>query len=157
MRISVPDLGSNGRTGQDKSLELPGAQFRWRTCWLLTIVGADPERLWTHSGDNRKSRPFQRLSPEFEGSEKPATSRVASVSCRSAAHSLLWCCGLSPADESVTVSRRTCSDVPQDRSASSRDGLLPAHERGQSLALKKSPPFRWSSSLPQWIALCDSE
>ena len=57
----------------------------------------------------------------------------------------------------VTVFRRTCSDVPQDRSASSRDGLLPAHERGQSLALKKSPPFRWSSSLPQWIVLCVSE
>jgi hypothetical protein len=24
----VPDLGSNGQTGQDKSLELPEAQFR---------------------------------------------------------------------------------------------------------------------------------
>jgi hypothetical protein len=57
----------------------------------------------------------------------------------------------------VTVFRRTCSDVPQDRSASSRDDLLPVHERRQSLALKKSPPFRWSSSLPQWIALCVSE
>ena len=74
----MPDLGSNGQTGQDKSLELPGAQFRRRTCRLLTIrhVGADPERLWAHSGDNRKSRPFQRLSPKFEGSEKPATSRM---------------------------------------------------------------------------------
>jgi hypothetical protein len=30
-------------------------------------------------------------------------------------------------------------------------------EREQSLALKKSPPFRWSSSVPQWIALCVSE
>jgi hypothetical protein len=72
----VPDLGSNGQTGQDKSLELPGAQFRRRTCRLLTIrhVGADSERLWDHSCDNRKSRPFQRLSPEFEGSEKTATS-----------------------------------------------------------------------------------
>jgi uncharacterized protein (TIGR02391 family) len=28
----VPDLGSNGQTGQDKSLELPEAQFRQRTC-----------------------------------------------------------------------------------------------------------------------------
>jgi hypothetical protein len=43
----VPDLGSNGQTGQDKSLELPEAQFRQRTCRLLTIrhVGADSERL----------------------------------------------------------------------------------------------------------------
>jgi hypothetical protein len=73
----VPDLGSNGQTGQDKSLELPEARFRQRTCRLLTIrhVGADSERLQARSGDNRKSRPFQRLSPEFEGSQKPATSR----------------------------------------------------------------------------------
>jgi hypothetical protein len=78
----VPVLGSNGQTGQDKSLELPGAQFRRRMCRLLTIrhVGADSERLWDHSGDNRKSRPFQRLSPEFEGSEKPATIRWRSRS-----------------------------------------------------------------------------
>jgi hypothetical protein len=74
----VPDLGSNGQTGQDKSLELPEAQFRQRTCQLLSIrhVGADSERLQAHSGDNRKSRPFQRLSPEFEESEKPATSSL---------------------------------------------------------------------------------
>jgi hypothetical protein len=30
----VPDLGSNGQTGQDKLLELPEAQFRQRTYWL---------------------------------------------------------------------------------------------------------------------------
>jgi hypothetical protein len=43
----VPDLGSNGQTGHDKSLELPEAQFRQRTCRLLTIrhIGADSERL----------------------------------------------------------------------------------------------------------------
>jgi putative transposase len=34
-------------------------------------VDADSERLWAHSGDNRKSRPFQRLSPEFEGQRNP--------------------------------------------------------------------------------------
>jgi hypothetical protein len=43
----VPDLGSNGQTGQDKSLEMPEVKFRQRTCRLVTIrqVGADPERL----------------------------------------------------------------------------------------------------------------
>ena len=76
--ISVPDLGSDGQTGQDKSLELPEAQFRQRTCRLLTIchVGAGSERLRARLVDNRKSRSFQRLSPEFEGLEKPATSRM---------------------------------------------------------------------------------
>ena len=43
----MPDLGPNRQTGQDKSLELPEAQFRQRTCRLLTIrhVGAGSERL----------------------------------------------------------------------------------------------------------------
>jgi hypothetical protein len=56
---------------------------RWN-CLKRNFVGAcvgcsqsamsvPTQNVFSASGDNQKSRPFQRLSPEFEGSEKPVT------------------------------------------------------------------------------------
>ena len=69
----MPDLGSHGQTGQDKSLELPEAQFRRRTCRLLTIrhVDANTERLWALQAITEKVGRFSASRPNSRGRRNP--------------------------------------------------------------------------------------
>ena len=67
----MPDLGSNGRTGQDESLELPGAQISsaYVSAAHHSPVGATQDVFGTTQAITKKSA--NHALAQFEGSENP--------------------------------------------------------------------------------------